>query len=370
MNRLSELELEGFKSIRKLQLALRPINVFIGANGSGKSNLLSFFKMLNYMMTEGLDIFVGKAGGANALLYYGSKTTPEMSFRLGFETDRGWNEYFARLVSAAGDTLIFADERIKYVPKEKPDRPPVSLGAGHRNTLLAQEDLLDRRVVRTAKTIRSLMSTWRFYQFHDTSENSNMRKHASVHENRWLMHDGGNLASLLYWMRETHPAYYRRIVLTIRRVAPFFDDFTLEPSRWNENKIILEWKEIGSESVFTVHQLSDGTLRFIALATLLLQPYPPALMVIDEPELGLHPHAISVLAELIKAAGETSQILVSTQSVTLVNEFEPEDVIVVERSQGESLFRRLNGDELANWLEEYSLGDLWMKNVIGGGPSR
>ncbi|MFA7013683.1 MAG: AAA family ATPase, partial [Desulfobacterales bacterium] len=120
---------------------------------------------------------------------------------------------------------------------------------------------------------------------------------------------------------------------------------------------------------FQPWQLSDGTIRFICLAAALLQPSPPATVVIDEPELGLHPFALDVLAGLFRDASERTQLVVSTQSAGLLNHFEPDDVIVVDRELGASRFRRLDASSLAAWLEDFSLGELWQKNVFDGGPS-
>jgi predicted ATPase len=152
-------------------------------------------------------------------------------------------------------------------------------------------------------------------------------------------------------------------------VAPFLRDFKLRPKKSNGDEIIeLEWEQTDSDYPFHASQLSDGTLRFIALATALLQPKPPATVLIDEPELGLHPQALEVLANLILQAQSRTQLIVSTQSAPLLNAFEPEQIVVIDREEGASRFRRLKADDLAAWLaEDYTLGDLWQKNVYGGG---
>jgi predicted ATPase len=179
------------------------------------------------------------------------------------------------------------------------------------------------------------------------------------------------LAPFLRRLREKHLQHYERIVQTIRLVAPFFDDFVYRKD--SEERIDLEWFEVGDpDTPFGPRQLSDGTLRFIGLATLLLQPasLQPDTILIDEPELGLHPYALSVLSGMLKQAAEAKQLLVSTQSVELVNALDPEDIVIVNRVAGESRFERLIPEELAEWLEDYALGDLWKMNVIGGRPAR
>ena len=134
----------------------------------------------------------------------------------------------------------------------------------------------------------------------------------------------------------------------------------------------MEWVEREQDVPFKASLLSDGTLRFICLAVVFLQPVElqPATILVDEPELGLHPYAITVLGSLMRATAKEKQIIVSTQSVDLLNQVEPGNVIVVDRDGGKSSLRRLQGDHLAEWLEDYTLGELWKKNIFGGRPAR
>lgn len=135
-----------------------------------------------------------------------------------------------------------------------------------------------------------------------------------------------------------------------------------------EGFISLEWEEKDSDMYLDATNLSDGTLRFIALATLLLQPNLPHTIIIDEPELGLHPAAINKLGALIKRASAKNQLIIATQSIELINNFSIDDLIIVERNNNQSTFSRLNEEDFSNWREEYSVGELWEKNVIGGRP--
>lgn len=225
-------------------------------------------------------------------------------------------------------------------------------------------------IERTVKETSRFFSQFRVYHFHDTSETAKIRQPGYIEANQGLYSDGGNLAAMLYLYQQTRPRVYRRIVATIRHIMPMFDDFALEPQRLNPKNILLNWRQIGSEYVFGPHQLSDGTLRAMALITLFLQPAEdlPSVTIVDEPELGLHPHGIEIIAGLIRAASLTSQVILTTQSTTFLDHFDPGEIVVVDDEQGHSLFRRLDPDQLKDWLEDYSVGELWEKNVLGGGP--
>jgi predicted ATPase len=369
MPQLQTITLRGWKSVRETSppLELRAINVLLGANGAGKSNLVSFFKMLNELVGERLQNFVGRAGGADSLLYFGSKTTPQIEAELAFQTDTGTTRYMMRLVHAARDTLLFAEEAIQF-HKLGYDEPRVEvLGPGHRESLLNQ--MADAGNP-TARVARHLLDRCRVFHFHDTSDTSRIRQSCYIEANRYLYPDAGNLAAILYLYQQTRPKEYRRIVAAVRQAAPFFDDFVLEPQKLNPRNILLNWHARGSDYLFGPHQFSDGTLRFIALVTLLSQPADdlPLLLIVDEPELGLHPAALNIVAGLLQAAAQHCQVLIATQSPAFVDIFEPQDIVVAEREEGQSVFRRLDPAALEDWLKEYSLGELWEKNVFGGGP--
>jgi len=363
---LKRLTLHGFKSIKTMDIEFHPLNILIGANGAGKSNLISFFKMLNEMMARRLQQYIAASGRAQSLLHFGSKKTPQIEAKLEFELENGVDTYHMRLFHAAGDTLMFAQETLSFLETAWVHPRVDELGAGHQETQINQAAEEGQP---TAKTLRYLLNRCRVYHFHDTSSTADVRQSCYVGDSRWLMPDAGNLAALLLRLRDENSGLaYQRIIATIRLIAPFFDDFVLEPDA--SNRVILNWIEQGSDRVFGPHQFSDGTLRAICLATLLLQPKSelPELIIVDEPELGLHPYALNIVADLLSQAALHTQILVSTQSSSFLDNFDPNDLITVHREGKESQFRRLNSRDLEVWLDEYSLGDIWEKNVIGGGP--
>ncbi|MFJ6669593.1 AAA family ATPase [Actinosynnema sp. NPDC091369] len=350
---LKSIEVEGYASIRSAHVDLARLNVLIGANGAGKSNFIRVFELLGRLVEEDLGFFVGLNGGAAALL----NSTAD---RLRIALDGVSVHYEALLVPASGDELIFARE---FAESED---GRVEMQRGKRETSL----LVVAEALPSALRMADLMRGCRVYHFHDTSRNAPVKQLVPTADNVSLRNDAGNLAAVLLALFDSEDkadhAAYRRIVGVIRQVAPFFRDFVLRPEKGD--RLRLRWRQHDSDAIFSADQMSDGTLRFVCLAALLLHPRLPALVVLDEPELGLHPYAVVQLAGLLRQASTRSQVVVATQSVTLMNQFELDDLIVVERVDGASEFVRPDRERLGAWLEEYSPGELWEKNLIGGRP--
>ena len=367
-NRLAAITLKGFKTIRALEnFQPRQLTVLIGPNGAGKSNFIAFFRMMSWALShpDNLQLHIGQQGGASRLLHDGPSTTREIEAELTIATRDGDDQYGFRLFYAAGDTLIFADERYRFSRYGYPTKAEwQEAGAGHRAPNLLQDAQMDNT---TANVIRSLLQKIVVYQFHNTSETARMRGKWRNDDSRWLKEDAANIAPVLLRLKEYEVEYYQRIVDTIRLILPFFSDFELEPYY---GSIILNWRERGSNEVFSVSQASDGMLRVIALITLLLQPEQdlPDVLILDEPELGLHPYAINIIGGLIRSASHQTQVIVATQSALLVDCFESEDIVVVQRENRASTFTHLDSAALDEWLNDYSLSELWEKNVIGGRP--
>lgn len=360
MSSVHSIKVSGYKSIHELPaFKLNDLNVLIGANGAGKSNFIGLFRLLNEIVEERLQLFVQTQGGPDALLHGGRAQTERLHAEFYFAQ----NGYQFDLVPTADNRLVFESERSWFGGVLRPGSYSASLGSGH------EESKLKTATDSYSPYVRSSVRNWRVYHFHDTSERARVKQKHAANDNLRLKPDAANLAAYLRMLKEQHEAAYQRIVATIRLVAPFFDDFVHRSG--DLQTVELEWLQRGyPDTPFKAHMLSDGTLRFICLATLLLQPSAnlPETVLIDEPELGLHPYAISVLADMFKQVAEKRQLIVSTQSVELLNEFSPEDVVVADQEEGASTFRRFTRDELAGWLESYSMGELWKRNVLGGRP--
>ena len=366
---LSRIRVEGYRSLRDVDLELGRLTVLIGANGSGKSNLLSVIRMAALMRTQNLRTVVGTAGGASSLLFYGRRTK-EISFSIEFERDdsRAF-EYAVRLGHAAGDTLIFLDETVGVRGPGQESFIRESLGAGHAESKLTKESP-------KARPLFELLSRTNFYHFHDTSASSPLRQNSRQSEKTYLRSDGSNLAVFLRRLSTSESpdcsSAWLRILSLVRQVAPFIK--RLEPElididRPDTSAVRLYWVD-ENDFRFDVNDLSDGTIRAIALIAALAQPPSslPSFISIDEPELGLHPAAITLIAGLARSVEPRCQVLLATQSPALLDQFGSDHVVVADRSKGETQFKRLQDQDLAGWLEDYSLSELYDKNVLGGRP--
>lgn len=357
---IKSVHIQNFKSIREAEVELSQVNVLIGPNGVGKSNFIGFFKLVNEIFDRRLQHYTKTNGKSESFLYYGNKKSAFLSGTINFS-----HKLFSSIANRYSIKLTPTQD-YSFLLEESSD---YFWDVWHnRNKSGLEESWVVSSEQKREEYLKNFLSSLKVFHFHDTSKESPMKAPNNISDNRTLKSDGSNLAALLFKIKETDPKQFSFIEKTVHSVAPFFSHFDLAPDELDKSKISIVWKEQGSDHYFDAHSLSDGTLRFICLSTLLLQPNPAPIIIIDEPELGLHPFAIAKLAGMIKSASQHSQIIISTQSVTLLNHFSPEDVIVVERENDQSVFKRLDEEELSSWLEDYSLGELWDKNVIGGRP--
>ncbi len=359
---LKNVKIEGFKSIKKLDLEMTSINILIGANGAGKSNFISLFAFLKHLSEGRLQTYIEKQGFANNFFHFGARHTEKIVIDLEVGSN-GYHVEFSHGV--ANDSLVFEKEYCRIYSSNKQFFIKGSLGESG----LLPDGEADSVPVR--EYTRKYMQECLVYHFHDTSATAGFKQAQEESANTHLYSDATNLAPFLFFLRENRRKAYQDIVATIQTVTPFFHDFYLEPQGMEgDKKLLLRWLHREHDSPFSANQLSDGTARFMCLATLFLQPEDlrPRTIVLDEPELGLHPAALDVLADIVKSASKANQVICSTQSVAFANQFSPEDFIVVDQEKGISTFTRPDVQALERWLEAYGMGDIWAKNIIGGRP--
>ena len=353
---MKKIEIKGYKSIKDLSLGLRPINILIGANGSGKSNFLSFFEFLKNIYNNNLQEYVALRGGTDRFLFEGSKITNEIYAKLSFPNTNAYS-----FVLKEGDqSFIFTEEGLWYENNPfYPNRVDIAN--------LTPESKLRYASIARAGYIRMYLEALEKYHFHDTSTNSPFNKDSNIENDKYRLYDKGqNIAAYLYNILNENQTVYNLIVKTIQSIAPYFLNFVLIPDQ--NGNIKLRWKSKYGSTIYGVTDLSDGTIRFIALTVLFMQPKLPQTIIIDEPELGLHPAAITKFSGMIKsAASKGCQIIAATQSTDLISHFEAEDIITVDQINGESVFNRLNSEDLGVWLEDYTIDDLWKRGIIDAG---
>jgi predicted ATPase len=370
---IQQIDIKGFKSIKDQSIPLTAINVFIGANGAGKSNLISFFSLLKLVISNNLQRYVGKSGGADDLLYYSSKNTQEIHCKLAIRLGQSDLIYAFTLTYASRGTLLINKETFL---KEKTI-------IAERHSMSQESDIINEQ---DFEPIKNVIDKIGYFQFRDASETSRIKQQINLDDNQYLKSDGANLSAYLYMLKQVYPEYYHRIIRYIQMIMPFFDTFILEKEKLNPNKIMLKWKEKNSDLVFYPHQLSDGSLRIMVLITILLLPKDemPPIIIFDEPEPGVHSSGIEIISSLIKQASLYSQIIIATQSSELLDFFEVDDVVVVNRpeiiieetnqkislasEEKQTVYNRLNKNSIEEWLDEYTLSELWAKNVLGGKP--
>lgn len=363
---LDTLTIKGFKSIQSLEnLELKDLNILIGGNGAGKSNLIDFFRLMRMLAVDQLHTYIQYGGGISDFLFNGRKTTHEIEFSSYFGT-RG---YRFKIRPGASENYLLTNEARYYAPGQT---GWWELGDSPDGKSLLVKEATDNNDSHNAysRPVYDAICAWQIYHFHDTSATAPMRHYEIIQDNQSLRFNAANIAPYLYHLKTAHPKSYQEIIDTVRLAIPFFHDFLLIPTAFGEKqKVNLSWHQRGSDYPLQPYHLSDGSIRFICLITALLQPTPPPLIIIDEPELGLHPAAIAILSEAIESARHKTQVLIATQSPAILDHFEIKDIVVVDRHQGASRFQRLQATDFEYWLNSYSVGELWQKNVLPGNPA-
>ena len=373
---IERLRIRGFRSLADVTFSPNPgANVLIGANGSGKSNLVQFFNMLSWMLkSRRLREFISREGGADDQLHGGNHTTPRLDAEVRIRTSGGRNDYRFSLAYAHPDQMMFVDEAFRYTRDEFDSEAPWNhLDSGHREARIVeagqthdtgQVPVANRK---TARTVTHLLRSCGAYQFHNTGSTSNFKKKWDAGEHAFMRADGANLPAILHWLEHEDRHRYVTICRDIQRVLPGFDRFEINDQY---GKVSLRWRSRDLDKTYGAHLTSDGSLRFFALTTLLNLPEEmlPSVLVLDEPELGLHPKAIALVGDMIQALAESRQIIVATQSPLLVDEFALGQVSVLELRDGRTEIERRDGQDLKEWLDDFTVGEIWQKNLLGGRP--
>ncbi len=369
---IESLYIRNFKSIQEQWLGLGNLNILIGPNGSGKSNFISLFGFLEKLSEGQLAEYIFQSGGINTFLFKGYEESQGLSINFDIE-GTGTNPQFYKFdITSDGESYQILKETIGYRPNGNNQGIAHQIENGTKESKIPESEP-DQLFVATKKIFDNIFNRFKIYHFHDTSDNAPIKLPQDIEDVYYFKAEGENLAPFLLLLKEQYFDTYYKIVEITRLVYPFFHEFILEESPRAKGKVMLRWKEKGNGMIYSSKQISDGTLRFICLATLLLQPadlsYVPQTIILDEPELGLHPFAINILAELIQKAAVEKQVIIATQSVSLINHFTPKDLLITERAQnGATEFKRLKDGDFDKWLEDYSLGQLWESNFFGGRP--
>ncbi len=367
---LEQIRIDNFKSIKSTTINFKNTNVLIGSNGAGKSNFISFFKLLNSIVEKKLQNYIAENDGIENLLHFGQKESESIFSEVIFDSNNGelfnLHKYGFLLKPTVDNRVFFENE---FFGIKRVDQKDITSLNNINNSNSESNLFEDISGIKGNKYIINKLKTLKIYHFHDTSISAKIKKICNIEDNEILKEDGSNLAAFLYKIKIKNELTLKKIENTIKLVAPYFDSFVLKPTTQNDDYIKLLWREKNSDSLFTANNLSDGTLRMICLITLFLQNESLDILIIDEPELGLHPFAIHLLYELIDSyTKKGKQIIISTQSITLIDKFSIDDIIVVDKKGKESVFKRLKEEEFKDWIDDYSTGELFEKNMFGGRP--
>ena len=298
--KIDSISIKGFRSLADVTVSRLPdVAVMIGANGSGKSNIIRFFEMLSWMLkSRRLAEFVARQGGADDQLFGGSKITSSIEASVGLRTGVGECEYRFSLVFAHPDRFTVTNESVHWANKDEQLKEWQSFSNMRTESGIfehLQYDGKARFSDENILTMMRLLTDYQAHQFHDTSDTSSIKTSWDINDNHHLHGHGGNLAAVLHRLEHEDVRRFDLICRHIGRILPGFDRFVIEESY---GKVLLRWKAKWTDKTFGAHLTSDGSLRFFALATLLNLPAEmlPSVILLDEPELGLHPAAIGLVA--------------------------------------------------------------------------
>lgn len=385
---------EGFRSLKDVTVKLKPLNILIGPNAGGKSNFISAMELFHDAVSGNLnDSIIKKHGGMIPILW--NNETNDIKFTSITRT------YRRAKISKSNKKFIRHDYEVEYlfrirqignsgnyiIKEEKLSSSDISdiLRNLLKREIFSRVQFFEDGVIllEPLETAISQLSSdkkggfsdefvffcegWKFYYDMKSGSDSECRKSTVARSEKQLEANGDNLIAVLHTLYTGNKTFRKQLNETL--AAAFegdFDELTFPPAE--DGRVYMRWRAKSLKRELSPADLSDGTIRFLMLAAILLNPDPPPLVCIDEPELGLHPSMLHIIAEMMKDATNRTQLVVSTHSPQLVSEFtdDPESVLVVEKKDGATTMERLEKKKLAKWLKEYTLGRLWLDGEIGG----
>lgn len=384
MNSFERITIEGYRRLFNVQIDMRdrPLTVMIGANGVGKTSLLEIFSLLAASANAQLANKISELGGlpdivtrdrANSIAISLSMSVPGyapldyqlevalkgFTYEIALETLTQQNNRHAleplKYIESRGLDVIYFNTEDRALLRPNWDHNPLE-------TSLAQVP----KMYQEPEKLRKRLASCTFYGALNVAPKSPVRLPQSMRPASLPGANGEDLVSCLYYLRETDPERFEIIEDTLTAAFPDFERLGFPPVA--AGTITMTWKDKNFSKPIYMHQLSEGTLRFIWLITLLQSPGLTAVTLIDEPEVSLHPELLRLLADMMREASQKTQLIVATHSDRLIRFLKPEEVLVCDAEDGLTTMRWGDSFNLEHWLEEYSLDQVWAMNLMGGRP--
>ena len=368
LERIESVHIKGFRSLADVRLDRIPNPmVLLGTNGAGKSNVLRFFEMLKEMAHLRLGEFTLRQGGSDDQLFGGARLTQRIEATVFFRTTLGRSRVMFVLQHAHPDQMTITGEQFRSLDPEDSENDAVYLffdqPVGYESAFVQESgsSTADMRLRKAA----GLLADCAHYQFHDTSDCAPVKTRWDVEDNHRLLGHGGNLASVLLSLQKNEA---RRFDLICKQIALVVPDFNGFQNVEHYGKTILRWRSKATGKTIGAHLTSDGSLRCFQLVTLLNLPDAllPRIVLLDEPELGLHPAAVALISQMVKSLAGRRQVIVATQSPHFVDAFGLKEVVVLELRDGRTEATKPDPSRFSRLLKDYSTGELWWKGVLGG----
>jgi len=379
MSRFERLKVRGFRRLHDLELELRPLCVLIGANGSGKTSLLDVFSLLAASASGKLAEKISELQGMSALLT--ADRTLEMSFELAMAVPSYNPLVYDLTLSATAVAYEISEELLTQQRSNRPT-PFKHIESAHGDiryfeanqglvrptweyqpfeTALAQVP----KMFREPEDFRNRLASSTHYHVLNVEPRAPVRLPQPLRPAPLPGRDGEDLVSCLFYLRESDRDRFESIEDTLKAAFPAFQRLDFPPVA--AGTLAMTWKDANFSRPLYMHQLSEGTLRFLWLATLLQSPGLTAVTLLDEPEVSLHPELLNLLAGLLREASARTQLIVATHADRLVRFLQPNEVVTMDLADdGTAQASWADHMDLEEWLKEYSLDEVWRLGRMGG----